>query len=221
MNSTSGSLRLNLLFLVTIFRLDLMSTMAKPQEQIVSSQTVLVRDGEPMSSTVVYLDENTLSSYSATTIDTRVDDANYSNNGNNYVNQLTDDPNGKPDQSGPNSAVDQQINDGDANRDTNRDVNRNVNGVHTVSNKKPRMDEEADAGSHQPETSDHQQLHNEVTPAFNSSTAAPRRPVPSIIVGRPLNRDQFLAKEYFAYLCGTFDLRSLIGDPFQWSSAIF
>ena len=192
---TSGNLKLNLLFLVTIFRLDMMSksTMAKPQEQIVSGQTVLVRDSEPISSTVVYLDESTLSSYSATTIDARMDVAN-----NNYANHQL-------------------------NNDRGLNQMNGVDNVNSVGNKKTRKDEEAEssADSHQqqpdrPKTGDQvSQLHNgEVTPAFNSTTAAPRRAAPSTI-GRPLNREEWLAKEYFNYLCGTFDIRSLIGDHFN------
>ena len=93
-----------------------------------------------------------------------------------------------------------------------------MNGVDNgVGNKKTRKDEKAESSavSHQQQP-DHteigdQRVSNEATPAFNSTTSAPRRPGPSMI-GLPLNRDGWLIKEYFSYLCGTFDIRSLIDD---------
>ena len=180
--SSSGNLKLNLLFLVTILRLDLMSkTMAKPQEQIVSGETVLVRDGEPISSTVVYLDESSLSAYSATsTIDT-----------NHYQRPNND---GNTSGLGVREARKDESADGDVEK-----------GTESAS--------ESTSESGQPSQIDHQAEHNKSTPGSTTS-----RPVSQLPTGRPWGRDEWLAKEYFSYLCGTFDFVSSLASD-HWSDA--
>ena len=154
---------------MTIFRLDLMSktTMAKPQEQVVSGETVLVRDGEPFSSTMVYLDEGSMSAYSATsTIDT-----------NHYQQPMANDLNGSPsDLGGLREAKKEEADQKDTNSET---------------------------GDHPNQVHDHQEDQNKSGPLLNSTTATP---IPTI--GRQWSRDEWLAKEYFSYLCGTFDFGS-------------
>lgn len=189
--SSSSNLKLNLMFLITIFRLDLMSktTMAKPQEQIVSGETVLVRDSDPISSTtVVYLDESSMSAYSATsTIDT-----------NNY--QLD------------NHQLDNQLNNRPENYEPNNDLNGNrspsiLNDL-KAAKKEPRNEdvkneETVDTRNHQ---SDHQ-VDSKSMPGLNATSVKPL-----LTIGRQMNRDEWLAKEYFSYLCGTFDFVSFMVD---------
>ena len=138
---------MNFLFLIAIFRLDLVSkTMAKPQDQ----DNVLVHD-EFVTTTSVYLDEQSFTTFSST----RIDDLNNLNN--------------------------------EANLDKNIDQNQ-INLINQQANNQPSDSQPKESEKNQEST-------------FNlsySTTTIPR----FINQSRQLTRDEWLAKEYFSYLCG-------------------
>lgn len=173
MASSSNNFRLNFLFLITILRLDITKTLAKPQDQLnldrnldqLFNDNVLIRDLEtPTSSTLIITSED------FTRVTPYLDEANKLNEEIFTTEQTT-----------KRTKIEED----------NLNINRNISNVNmdkTIKRVDQEFNQDQDKDKHERSFTEQQ---------TNNIYTTPRSTIRQI-----MTRHEWLSKEYFSYLCG-------------------